>query len=49
MIDVFVALGYLTGKDVEAWRMKRIPYLENVLTSIWVKLAISLKRYKEIV
>ncbi len=31
MIDVFVALGYLTGKDVEAWRMKRIPYLEKCI------------------
>jgi len=27
MIDVFVGLGYLTEKDIEAWRMKRVPYL----------------------
>ena len=29
LIDVFIGLGYLTEKDVEAWRMKRIPYLEK--------------------
>jgi len=31
MIDVFVGLGYLASKDVEAWRMKRIPYLERCI------------------
>lgn len=35
LIDVFIGLGYLTDKDVESWRMKRIPYLEK---SIKVKL-----------
>lgn len=29
LIDVFIGLGYLTEKDVESWRMKRIPYLEK--------------------
>lgn len=29
LIDVFISLGYLTKKDVESWRMKRIPYLEK--------------------
>jgi len=31
MIDVFVRLGYLAEKDVEAWRMKRIPCLEKCI------------------
>jgi len=31
MVDVFVGLGYLASKDVEAWRMKRIPYLERCI------------------
>ena len=31
LIDVFIGLGYLAEKDVEAWRMKRIPYLEKCL------------------
>jgi hypothetical protein len=31
MIDVFVKLGYLAEKDIEAWRMKRIPYLEKCI------------------
>ena len=29
LIDVFIALEYLAEKDVESWRMKRIPYLEK--------------------
>ena len=29
MIDVFIRLGYLTDKDVEDWRMKRVPFLEK--------------------
>lgn len=36
MVDVFVQLGYLTEKDVESWRLRKIPYLEN---SIAVNLA----------
>ena len=31
LIDVFVELGYLAEKDVESWRMKRIPYLEKCI------------------
>ncbi len=31
MIDLFVELGYLDSKDVEAWRMKRIAYLERCI------------------
>ncbi len=31
MVDVFVGLGYLDRKDLEAWRMRRIPYLEKCI------------------
>ena len=31
MIDVFLGLEYLTEKDLESWRMKRIPYLEKCI------------------
>lgn len=31
LIDVFVELQYLDAKDVESWRMKRIPYLEKCI------------------
>ena len=31
MVDVFVKLGYLSEKDVEAWRMKKVPYLEKCI------------------
>lgn len=30
-IDVFMKLGYLDPKDYEAWRMKRIPFLEKAI------------------
>lgn len=30
-VDVFVGLGYLAEKDIEAWRMKRVPNLENCI------------------
>ena len=29
LVDVFVGLGYLTEKDVENWRLKKVPYLEK--------------------
>lgn len=31
LVDVFIGLGYLSEKDVEEWRMKRIPYLEKCI------------------
>jgi len=31
MIDIFIGLGYLTDKDIEAWRMKRVSYLEKCI------------------
>jgi len=31
LVDVFVDLGYLTEKDTEAWRMRRVPYLEKCI------------------
>jgi len=30
-VDVFVGMGLLDPKNVEAWRMGRIPYLEKVI------------------
>jgi hypothetical protein len=30
-VDVFVGMGLLDPKNVEAWRMGRIPYLEGVI------------------
>jgi len=34
MTDLFIGLGYLEEKDVEDWRMKRIPYLERCMESL---------------
>lgn len=30
-VDVFIRLGYLDPKDHEAWRFRRVPYLESVI------------------
>ncbi len=30
-VDVFMKLGYLSEKDYEDWRRKRVPYLEKVI------------------
>ena len=32
-VDVFMALGYLTPKEYANWRMKRVPYLEQVIAT----------------
>lgn len=31
MTDSFIKLGYLSKEDCEAWRMKKIPYLEKTI------------------
>ena len=31
-VDIFMKLGYLSQVDYENWRLKRVPYLERVLT-----------------
>ena len=31
-VDVFIELGYLDPKEYVNWRMKRVPYLERVIT-----------------
>ena len=35
-IDVFMKLGYLSQKDYDAWRMKRVPFLERVIMVLFV-------------
>lgn len=32
-VDIFIKLNYLDRKEYENWRMKRIPYLERVITT----------------
>ncbi len=43
LIDVFIGLGYLTDKDVESWRMKRIPYLEKCINMNLGKISFIIK------
>jgi len=31
-VDIFMKLGHLSPSDYEHWRLKRIPYLERVMT-----------------
>jgi len=45
MVDVFVGLGYLASKDVEAWRIKRIPYLERCIHVNLSKISFIVKTY----
>jgi len=43
LVDVFIRLGYLTDKDLDAWRMKRIPYLERAIKVNLGKISFILK------
>ncbi|MCJ8271050.1 MAG: hypothetical protein MJK04_16820, partial [Psychrosphaera sp.] len=47
MIDVFVGLGYLNAKDVESWRMKRIPYLEKCMSVNLSKVSFIVKTVRQ--
>jgi hypothetical protein len=47
LIDVFIGLGYLTKKDVESWRMKRIPYLEKSVKVGLSKITFIIKTVRE--
>ncbi len=45
-INVFVELGYLTEKDIEAWRMKRVSYLEKCISVNLSKVSFILKKVR---
>lgn len=47
LIDVFIGLGYLTVKDVESWKMKRIPYLEKSIKINLAKISFINKTVRE--
>ena len=47
LIDVFTDLEYLTKKDVESWRMKRIPYLEKSIKVNLGKISFVCKKVRE--
>jgi hypothetical protein len=42
-VDVFMELGYLSQKDYEAWRKKRVPFLERVITVSLGKISFIMK------
>lgn len=46
-VDVFVGLGYLTEQDVEAWRFKRVPYLEKKIRINLSKITFIMKTLNE--
>ena len=46
-VDVFMNCGYLDLKDYEAWRMKRIPYLEKVIKVNLGKINFIMKTVRE--
>jgi len=47
MVDLFVGLGYLADKDVEAWRMKRIPCLERCIQVNLSKISFIMKTVRK--
>ena len=48
VVDVFMKLGYLHPIDYESWRMKRIPYLERVITVILSQISFIMKALRRI-
>ena len=46
MVDVFVKLEYLTDKDVEDWRMKKVPYLEKSIKVGLGKVSFIVKQFQ---
>ena len=46
-VDVFVKLGYLDPKDYEDWRMKKVPYLERVITVNLSKITFIMKTVRK--
>lgn len=46
-VDVFMALGYLDPKEYENWRMKRVPYLERVITVNLSKISFIIKTVRK--
>ena len=46
-VDVFMKLGYLDPKDYENWRMKRVPYLERVITANLSKITFIMKTVRQ--
>jgi hypothetical protein len=46
-VDVFMELGYLDPKEYENWRMKRVPYLERVITTNLGKISFIMKTVRK--
>ena len=46
-VDVFMELGYLDPKEYENWRMKRVPYLERVITTNLNKISFIMKTVRK--
>ena len=43
LVDVFKKLGYLSQGDYEAWRMKRVPFIEKVIGASLSKISFIMK------
>jgi hypothetical protein len=42
-VDVFIRLGWLDVKDYEAWRHRRVPYLEAVIQGSLSRMSFTMK------
>jgi hypothetical protein len=45
-VDVLVAMGWLKPADLEAWRLRRVPYLEQVVHCAIPRLNFALKELR---
>lgn len=46
-VDIFIKLNYLDQKEYENWRMKRVPYLERVITANLSKINFIMKTVRK--
>ena len=46
-VDVFIRLGLLDQKDVETWRLGRVPYLERVIHANLNKISFIMKTFRQ--
>lgn len=46
-VDVFMELGTLDPKEYENWRMRRVPYLEKVITMNLSKISFVIKTVRK--
>ena len=47
VIDLFLAIGWLTQDKLTEWKAGKVPYLERVITANFHKLTVAMKEFKK--